>query len=460
MADDDARRPLVVLVRPTDVETDSRVKKMAISLTRLGYDTIVLGRSGTGRRRQGRLADARVLLVPPKSRLRGSPARLIRLPGRRFSGAEKRFNSLLQRMERDADRRLRGLDKAGRYLFHAAQRDFRTTYGSELVRLRPDVIHVHDPRLLPVAFRAAKRISGRTGRSCEVVYDARENFAGVLETQESLPAYHRKVLAAESRFAPRTAAVLTVSDAVADALSERLRLPQKPTVLLNTPVQRPLNGNGDSSRLLRRDAEVGDDVPLLVYPGAASRARGVDTIVRSLPHLPGVHAALVVVPWPHPRHDELMDLAGRLGVADRLHLLPPVEADDVPRYLSAGDVAVHAMLAGIPNHEMAMPNKLFEILHAGLPMAASNVRTMSRFVLEHDMGKVFTSADPADLARVVRELLAERPRGDRRRDDELVRRFSWQGQEAALALAYRRAAAPALTGTDDKFPPAVVAWEE
>jgi glycosyltransferase involved in cell wall biosynthesis len=155
-----------------------------------------------------------------------------------------------------------------------------------------------------------------------------------------------------------------------------------------------------------------------------------------------------------------MELAGELGVADRLHLLPPVEADDVPRYLSAGDVAVHAMLAGIPNHEMAMPNKLFEILHAGLPMAASNVRTMSRFVVEHDMGKVFTSGDPEDLARVVRELLAERTRAAGTRDDALVRRFSWQGQEAALALAYQRAAAPGSPRAAGKFPPAVVAWED
>jgi len=460
MADDDAQRPLVVLVRPTDVETDSRVKKMAVSLTRLGYEATVLGRSGTGRRRHGELGNARVLLVPPRSRLRGSPARILRLPGRRFSVVEKRINATLQLIEVKADRRLRAIDKAGRYLFHAAQRDFRTTYGSELVRLRPDVIHVHDPRLLPVAFRAAKRIGKRTGRGCQVIYDARENFAGVLETQESLPAYHRKVLAAESQYAPRTAAVLTVSDAVADALSERLELARKPVVLLNTPVQRPLVEGGEPSRSLRRDAAVAHDVPLLVYPGAASRARGVDTIVEALPHMPGVHAALVIVPWPHPRHDELMELAARLGVADRLHLLPPVEADDVPRYLSEGDVAVHAMLSGIPNHEMAMPNKLFEILHAGLPMAASNVRTMSRFVLEHDMGKVFTAGDPEDLARVVTELLAERPRGTTARDEARVRRFSWQGQEAALATAYARAAKPGPARALGDYPPAVVVWAD
>lgn len=453
------RRPHVVLVRPTDVETDSRVKKLALSLTRLGYDATILGRSGTGRRRQGSLGAAQVLLVPPRSRLRGRPLRLLRLPGGRLRRFEVLLNARLQGVERRIDRRLRSLDRKGYYLFQAAQRDFRTTYGSELVRMQPDVVHVHDPRLLPVAFAASARIRQRSGRDCHVVYDARENFAGVLETQESLPGYHRRVLAAETRFGSRTAAVLTVSDSVATAIAQRLSLTHQPTVLLNTPVHRDLSEAPRTDRSLRADAGLSGDVPVLVYPGAASRARGVDTIVESLPHLPGVHAVLVVVPWPHPRHDELMAVAEILGVADRLHLLPPVPADDVPAYLAEADVAVHAMLAGIPNHEMALPNKLFEILHAGLPMASSDVRTMSQFVLEHRMGKVFRSGDPQDLARVVRELLDEPSTDGREARSALVERFSWQGQEALLAEAYSRAAPPGEPRRGG-FPRSVVEWND
>ncbi len=67
-----SRRPLVVLVRPTDVETDSRAKKIGISLDRIGYDVVVLGRSGSGKRQEGRIGGARVTLLVPQSRLRGA----------------------------------------------------------------------------------------------------------------------------------------------------------------------------------------------------------------------------------------------------------------------------------------------------------------------------------------------------------------------------------------------------
>jgi glycosyltransferase involved in cell wall biosynthesis len=452
----ESARPHVVMVRPTGIENDSRVKKIAVSLDRLGYRVTVLGRSGDTKRHQGTLSAAQVLMVPPRSRLRGAPQRVVRLP-RRAKAAEQRVNQLLQRLERSADTRLRRLETSGAYLFHAAQRDFRTTYGSELVRLLPDVIHVHDPRLLPVAFRAARKIARRTERPCEVVYDARENFAGVLETQEALPRYHRKVLGTESRFAPRTAALLTVSGAVAEALSSRLALERPPTVLLNVPVARPLPSDASGLRSLRSDAGVPDGAPILVYPGAASRARGVDTIIEALVHLPTVHAVLVVVPWPHPRASELHELAESLGVAHRLHLVEPVPADDVPRYLSGADVAVHAMLGGIPNHEMALPNKLFEILHAGLPMASSDVRTMAAFVREHDMGEVFRAGDPVDLARAVDTLLRERAGRPSAGRAELVERFSWQAQEQALGAAYGRFA-PTPPVPSHPYPPLDVVW--
>jgi glycosyltransferase involved in cell wall biosynthesis len=436
------------------------VKKMAVSLVRLGCSVTVLGRSGTGRRRRGHLAGADILLVPPRTRLRGAAQRVVRLPAR-LRRIESVANTNLQRLERTLDRRIRRLDSSGGYLFHAAQRDFRTTYGSELVRMQPDVIHVHDPRLLPVAFAAGERIEMRSGRRCHVVYDARENFAGILETQESLPRYHAKVLAAETRLAPRTCAVLTVSDAVAQTIAARSTLLHPPTVLMNAPVQRELPADQSGLRSLRADAGVPDGAHVLVYPGAASKARGVDTIVQSLVFLTNVHAVLVVVPWPHPRAEELQELADGLGVRDRLHLVPPVPADDVPRYLAGADVAVHAMLGGIPNHEMALPNKLFEILHSGLPMASSDVRTMAAFVREHDMGEVFAAGDPRDLARAVQLLLDGSSGRPPAPDPTLVSRFSWQGQEDALAEAYRRAVplVPLVAGNRHDFPLLVAHWE-
>jgi glycosyltransferase involved in cell wall biosynthesis len=446
--------PLVVLVRPTHVATDSRVKRMAVSLTRLGYRVVVLGRNDPPARRIGTIGTGQVLMVPPRSRLRAPPPRTIRLSPR-LSMMERRANRTVQAARRRYDAHAKRKLDEGRYLFRRAQKDFATTYGTELVRLAPHVIHVHDPRLLPIAFAAAARIQRNLGRRPAVVYDARENFAGVPESNRGLPSYHDAVLAAERTWAPRAAAVLTVSEPTAAAIDARLPLPRPPVVVLNAPAL----GRPTCHRDIRADCGIGADVPLVVYAGAASPPRGLESLVEALALMAGVHAALVVVPYPHPRAAELTRLADGVGISDRLHIVAPVPSNEVPAYLAGADVAVSPILAGSANHEAALPNKLFEYLHSGLPIVTSDVRAMAAFVRAHHVGEVFCSGDAADLARAVRTVLTTPSRYTAHRA-ELVAAFSWQRQEDALAEAYWRACPTAAQRDVGPFPALDVIWDD
>jgi glycosyltransferase involved in cell wall biosynthesis len=445
----------VVLVRPADIKTDSRVKKLAVSLCRLGYDATIVGRSGTGENRRGHIGPAHVVLLRPRSRLRGAPRRVVRLPAF-LHWVEAKANRTLQYVEQRAHRRLRR-DRRGHYLWWRAQRDFRVTYGSELLRLRPDIVHVHDPRLLPAVLKAAGHVERATGRPVHIVYDAREDFAGWPAENIKLPAYHRHLLRAEQRAVARVALMLTVGEATAHSLATRLPVATPPVVVLNAPI-----ADGPAPRRsLRADAGVPDGVPLLVYPGAATKPRGVDTLVKALPLLPGVHAALVVVPYPHKREPKLRELAARLGVADRLHILPPVGSDEVAGYLAGADAVVSTILTGPANHEASLPNKLFEMLHSGRPIITTNIRAMSRFVEEHKVGLVYRSGDPADLARAVQEVLADpAPYTDPQRRAELSRTWSWQAQEDVLADAYARVLPAPGPRERGPFPSLDPVWDE
>ena len=129
----------------------------------------------------------------------------------------------------------------------------------------------------------------------------------------------------------------------------------------------------------------------------------------------------------------LREIAVRVGAADRLHFVPPVPSHEVPSYLSQADVAVSPILGDSVSYDEALPNKLFEFLHAGLPMVVSDCRAVAQFVTDHGLGAVFRAGDPADLARALREVLADPPHPD---TTELRRTYSWQGQEPHLIAVY------------------------
>lgn len=200
---------------------------------------------------------------------------------------------------------------------------------------------------------------------------------------------------------------------------------------------------------------IADDVPLLVYSGVVTHARGVDTAVEAMPALPGCHLAIVSTTFAAPISDVLRQRAEELGVADRVHVLPPVPAHTVVDHLASADLGL-IPIRRFPSHDVALTNKLFEYIHSGLPVVVSDCTAQKQFVREEDIGAVHITEDPADLAVAVTTVLddLDRYRTSVRRQ-QLRGRYSWQASERALHDLYSELLGPTgvhLPSTDGSFP--------
>jgi glycosyltransferase involved in cell wall biosynthesis len=387
---------------------DARVIKTAVTMARAGADVRVLGVSGSGRRERARSGSAVFERLPVL------PSRSV-TPGYARWAATRRVGRAFP-----AERWRRSLPVAGYY---------RRAFLPALRELAPDAVHVHDIHLLGTV---AEYAAGSTHRP-HVVYDAHEFVAGLAvsgaRTQRSVDgwaALERELVGSADR-------VITVADGLAERLQALHRLERRPAVVHNAPIDWGAVEGAGSSRRLREECGVGPGVKLAVYSGALSAARGLDTAVEALGLLPDLHLAVVAVPFPHPMAAQLERIAARVGAAGRLHLVPPVPSHEVPAYLSEADLGVSPILGDSVSYDLALPNKLFEFLHAGLPMVVSDCRVMARFVTEHGLGRVFRAGDPSDLADAVRAVLADPPHPD---TTALRREYSWQGQEAQLVGVY------------------------
>src|SRR4051794_4312104 len=306
--------------------------------------------------------------------------------------------------------------------------DLELAVGPVLDELGADLIHAHDVHLIAIAHRAAVR----TG--VPWLYDAHEWVPGL----SRYGGRTARVIAAwaelERRHAGAADRVVTVSPPLAEALRERHRLRRLPDVVLNVP---PLGARAAGAPSVRAVAGVPDGVPLLVYSGGVQAARGGESAVEALVHLPQAHLAVVAVPSVHTAPGAAVRArAETLGVADRLHLLDPVRPDQVSAFLAGADVGL-IPLKHYGSHEMALANKLFEYLHAGVPMVVSDCRAQAGFVREHGVGEVHRAGDGADLAAAVTRVLADPGTyAARLADPALLARYTWQAQAAVLQAVY------------------------
>lgn len=448
-------RSVVAMVVGNDVSTDSRVRKSAVSLQAAGFDVTVVGYSPSGRREEIVVDGVRVVRVPvdlpPRGVGRGAPwwwrvaaghrsesaakdaqARLAARPAplRQAAAVVRVARGLQRRLDRARRRRVltRPPRDAWRWLVPAATA-YETALAPELSVLDPDVVHAHDVDVLAAAAAA----TAADPRTRGYVYDAHEYVAGL-----SLHARRDELdragwLSLETRFAPGALRLITVSPVLADELARRYHPDRPPAVVLNTPpatVRRPVGG-------VRQAAGLTPDVPLLVYSGGVTAARGVHLAVESLALMPGVHLAVVPVPADSPVVPELLELAAGLGVGDRLHIVPPVPPDAVADHLASADAGL-IPLRRFPSHDVALTNKLFEYLHAGLPVVVSDCPAQAEFVRATGIGEVHRADDAGSLAAAASAVLAAGPRYRAAvADPALVRRYSWEASEAALVAVYR-----------------------
>lgn len=483
------------------LDRDTRARKFAATLARGGYDVVILSPVATGSdTTESTMGEVRVLPVVVSTRHRDAANRkaLVRRQARLPILTREDPESYVTRVAEKRHRltrtagRLSGMDRSegpaalGRYALARAQRealkaslvltrsrwkaqdtlnksvanawraldhtrrrtsllatvdgvlpeirDYADAFGPVLDSLAPDVIHAHHPFILHTAVRAARRRRA-AGHACHVVYDARENFAGIPVGEQGSPRRHGVLVRQEAETIAAMDAVFTVSEPIAGELQSRYRLPQRPTVVLNVPVQVAM-GTG---RTVRDLAGVAPDVPLLVYSGGISKSRGLETLIDAMGMLPDVHLVIVPVPHPHPSVPALLERAETVGAGSRVSILAPVPPQDIAGYLSGADVAVHPMPGGSPNHDQAMPNKLFEYIHAGLPLVVSDARLMADFVTSQAVGATFVGGDANSLAASVAAVRQDPPSAAHLA--AVARRYSWQGQEGAILDRY-----DALTG--------------
>jgi glycosyltransferase involved in cell wall biosynthesis len=261
-------------------------------------------------------------------------------------------------------------------------------YWRLLQKLRPDMVIVHAPELLPLTM-----LWQRLGRRRKFIYDIRENYALNVSTQGVYGGLIRRVLAAglrwvEQRAALKSAAIILAEASYADELPYLRQLPAGRVVVLENKYQ-PAPGE---TLALRPHALPGPGQPLrLLYSGTISELNGVEDAIafaRQLhPAWPGGVQLTIIGFCQQPglrrrlqeavaQHPEWLRLIGGAAMVPHPEIVAEIGRSDL------------GLLPYRPHTstERCRPTKLFEYLAHGLPVLASLNPLWGSLIQEHGAG--------------------------------------------------------------------------
>lgn len=159
---------------------------------------------------------------------------------------------------------------------------------------------------------------------------------------------------------------------------------------------------------------------------------GFEPVIRALAALPSnVHLAAFVKLKPAEYETAILREIEELGLADRIHFFDFVEYSRLASLAADADVGLITSDITNPNGAVALPNRLFDYLAAGLPVIAPPMPDVVDIIREYGFGQTLVQVNAENWASAIAEVLDRRAKY-KEKAQEARQILTWENSEDEL----------------------------
>lgn len=285
-----------------------------------------------------------------------------------------------------------------------------------LIFNRAGIFLANDLDTLPAVYLAGK-VRGK-----RVVYDSHEYFTEVPELVNR-PMVRKIWEWIEKRIFPRLESVYTVNDSIAGIYSMKYGVPVG--VVRNVP-------SADRPPTVAGALPAGfTDFPVILYQGAVNVGRGLEEMIRAMAFLPDCR---FLVAGDGDIRKAMQELVSGMGLEERIFFTGRLPFEQLAWYTKQASLGISLEQDIGLNYHYALPNKIFDYLHAGLPVIASDLPEIRQVVEKADFGMIVDRFDPEYLSSTILSILADKKRLERWRNNALkaAPEYTWENEQQVL----------------------------
>jgi hypothetical protein len=277
---------------------------------------------------------------------------------------------------------------------------------AKAVASRADAFHANDWNTLPIAAEAARTVGGR------FVFDDHEYAPLEFDNRRGWELLYSPIIRhMVGKYAPRAGAMITVAPAIAERYRSEFGF--DPVVLMNAP---PAAGQAPPK-------EIDFERVRLIHHGGALPVRQLEGMIRSLASCDRRYSLNFMLTGSDRNYLNYLKRTADELVPGRVTFHDPVAPENVLARIREFDMGIYNLPPVNFVHEVALPNKFFDFIVAGMPVCIGPSPSMAEIVRSYDLGCIARSFEPADVAAALNgltpERLAEMQQGARRAAREI-----------------------------------------
>ena len=220
--------------------------------------------------------------------------------------------------------------------------------------------------------------------------------------------------------------MITVNEKIAQLYSDEYKV--KVQVIRNLPIT-PTTNQGENT-VTKNDLGIPEG-NLILYQGAVNKDRGLEEAVLAMKY---VQDAILLIIGDGDIVKPLNQLILKENLSNQVILKGKIPFEDLPNYTSIADLGISLEKDSNLNYKYSLPNKLFDYIHASVPVLSSSLPVSKSLFEEFNIGNLIHDHTPTFIAETMNSMLCDQ---DQIRDwkenaKRAARKYSWENEESKL----------------------------
>lgn len=227
-----------------------------------------------------------------------------------------------------------------------------------------------------------------------LVYDSHELFC---EVPELLNAPIKKKIweMLESFAVPKLQYCITVNDSIAKVFSDKYKV--KFEVVRNIPPVLPV-----FHYKTKQELSMPMNKKIFILQGAGINIdRGVEELVLAMKYLDD---AVLYIIGSGDIWNKLRKLITEKGLDKKVFLISKLTKEELLNYTRLADIGITLDKDTNLNYRYSLPNKLFDYIHAEVPILSSRMTEIERIIQTYDIGDFVDNHDPKHIAEKLQDM--------------------------------------------------------